>query len=67
MERLTGDVRGLVGTQKQHGCCDVNGFAEFILPSRSFKFRVDGAADQKWSGEVAITAGQETTVEISLE
>lgn len=43
------------------------GKAEFILPSRSFKFRVDQGADQVWSDAVTIPSGADIGVTVNLD
>jgi RHS repeat-associated protein len=46
---------------------DASGEAEFVLPDRSFKFRVDQAGTQYWSGVVNIIAGEENPVDLDLD
>ena len=45
---------------------DSLGIARFILPDRSFKFRVDEGGNQYWSQVVEITAGVINSLEIDL-
>ena len=46
---------------------DDYGEVELLLPERSFKFRVDQAGKQYWSGVVNIIAGEENPVELDLD
>ncbi|CAB1063454.1 Flagellar hook-length control protein FliK [Olavius sp. associated proteobacterium Delta 1] len=43
------------------------GAAEFLLPNRTYKFRVDENGDQVWSESVDILSGIENAVEIDLD
>ena len=43
------------------------GKAEFILPNRSFKFRVDQGADQVWSDAVTVPSGAGIGVTVNLD
>ena len=45
---------------------DVTGEVEFLLPDRSFKFRVDEGGSQYWSPVIEITAGVVNNIEIDL-
>ena len=45
---------------------DVTGEVEFLLPDRSFKFRVDEGGNQYWSPMIEITASVVNPVEIDL-
>ncbi len=45
---------------------DANGHAEFLLPDRTFKFRVDQGGEQHWSPVVDITAGVVNDVEMGV-
>ncbi|MGW8186218.1 MAG: chitobiase/beta-hexosaminidase C-terminal domain-containing protein, partial [Desulfobacterales bacterium] len=44
-----------------------DGRAEFILPSRTFKFRLNEGADQVWSDVVAVPAGASIEVPVNLD
>lgn len=46
---------------------EADGRAEFILPSRTFKFRVNEGADQIWSDVVALPSGETIEVTVNLE
>ena len=46
---------------------DADGRAEFILPSRTFKFRVNEGADQIWSDIVTVPAGADVEVTVNLD
>ncbi|MGB5422914.1 MAG: hypothetical protein WBN03_12185, partial [Desulfobacterales bacterium] len=46
---------------------EADGRAEFILPSRAFKFRVNEGADQVWSEIVAVPAGTSVEETVNLE
>jgi hypothetical protein len=46
---------------------EADGKAEFILPSRPFKFRVNEGADQIWSDVVALPSGETIEVTVNLE
>ena len=46
---------------------DANGRAEFILPDRSFKFRVDDKGEQYWSDVVQIQAVEVNAVEVNFD
>jgi RHS repeat-associated protein len=46
---------------------DASGEVEFVLPDRSFKFRVDQAGKQYWSGVINIIAGEENPVDLDLD
>ncbi len=46
---------------------DASGQAEFVLPDRAFKFRVDEGGHQYWSGVVNVIAGEENAVELDLD
>jgi len=46
---------------------DEYGHAVFLIPSRSYKFRVDYEGTQYWSGVVNVIAHEETDVELPLE
>jgi hypothetical protein len=46
---------------------DTSGRAEFILPDRSFKFRVDDDGEQYWSEVVQIRAGEVYALEVDLD
>ena len=46
---------------------DVNGIAEFLIPSGSYKFRADEGVDQIWSGVIEITDDIENNIEIDLD
>jgi len=44
---------------------NTDGKAEFLLPNRSYKFRVDEGGAQHWSAVTTITAGQVNLVEVT--
>jgi YD repeat-containing protein len=44
---------------------DAAGRAEFLLPDRAYKFRVDEGGTQHWSAVTTITAGQVNPVEVT--
>ena len=46
---------------------DALGRAEFVLPDRPFKFRVDQGGDQKWSPVIDIVGGEVSSVEVDLD
>lgn len=46
---------------------DTEGRAEFLLPNKSYKFRVDEGGTQHWSAVITITAGQVNPVEVNWE
>ena len=46
---------------------DASGEAEFVLPDRSFKFRVDQGGKQYWSALINIIAWEENPVELDLD
>jgi hypothetical protein len=46
---------------------DTEGKAEFLLPSRSYKFRVDERGAQHWSGKAAITEGQVNPIAVDWD
>ena len=46
---------------------EADGRTEFILPSRTFKFRVNEGADQVWSDVVNVPAGADVEVPVNLE
>jgi len=46
---------------------DAHGEVEFLLPDRSFKFRVDQGGKQYWSGAVPIISGGENLIELDLD
>ena len=46
---------------------EVDGRAEFILPNRAFKFRVNEGADQVWSDIVAVPAGTSVEETVNLD
>jgi len=46
---------------------DSNGMAEFILPDRPYKFRVDEDGQQYWSPVYNIIAGQQTSVDMDID
>jgi hypothetical protein len=44
-----------------------SGRAEFILPDRAFKFRLDENGEQHWTPLIQINAGEVGTVEVDLD
>ncbi|MFH1079066.1 MAG: carboxypeptidase regulatory-like domain-containing protein [Pseudomonadota bacterium] len=46
---------------------NIEGKAEFVLPAKSYKFRVDEGGSQHWSAVTAITAGQVNPVEVNWD
>ena len=46
---------------------EADGRAEFVLPSRTFKFRVNEGADQVWSNVVSVPAGADVEVTVNLD
>jgi hypothetical protein len=46
---------------------DPSGRAEFILPAGSYKFRTDYEGHQYWTSVVIVTAGVESTVNVTVE
>jgi Chitobiase/beta-hexosaminidase C-terminal domain/Putative Ig domain len=46
---------------------EADGRTEFVLPSRTFKFRVNEGADQAWSDVVAVPARADIEVTVNLE
>ncbi|MGA8241866.1 MAG: chitobiase/beta-hexosaminidase C-terminal domain-containing protein [Desulfobacterales bacterium] len=44
-----------------------DGRAEFVLPSRTFKFRVNEGADQVWSDVVTVQAGASVEATVNLD
>ena len=46
---------------------EADGRAEFILPSRTFKFRVNEGADQVWSDVVTVPAGASVEATVNLD
>jgi hypothetical protein len=46
---------------------DASGIAEFVLPNRSFKFRMDHGGAQYWTEVVQIRAGEVHTLEVDLD
>ena len=46
---------------------EADGRAEFILPIRTFKFRVNEGADQIWSDVVTVPTGAEVEATVSLD
>jgi hypothetical protein len=46
---------------------ETDGRAEFVLPSRPFRFRVNEGADQVWTGVVAVPAGVDVEVTVNLD
>jgi hypothetical protein len=46
---------------------DPSGRAEFILPAGSYKFRTDYEGHQYWTSVVTVTAGVESTVNVTVE
>jgi YD repeat-containing protein len=46
---------------------NAEGKAEFLLPNKSYKFRVDAGGAQHWSAVMAITAGQVNPVEVNWD
>ena len=57
----SGAYLGRVGTTA------FDGKAEFILPNRAFKFRVDKGAEQVWSDVVNVPAGASADVAVDLD
>jgi hypothetical protein len=47
------------------GATNAEGKAEFLLPNRSYKFRVDQGGAQYWSAVTAIIEGQINPVEVN--
>ena len=46
---------------------DANGVAEFLLPDRQYKFRVDHEGTQYWSEVITIIPHEENNIEIDLD
>lgn len=46
---------------------DIDGIADFVLPNRSFKFRIDYAGQQKWTPVFTVLEGQDQDVEVNLD
>lgn len=46
---------------------DENGHAEFLIPAKSYKFRVDYDGIQYWSNVINVIAHEETDVELPLD
>jgi hypothetical protein len=46
---------------------NVSGHAEFILPDRAFKFRLDENGEQHWTPIIQVHAGETSTVEVDLD
>jgi YD repeat-containing protein len=46
---------------------DAEGMAEFLLPNRSYKFRVDEGGAQRWSAVTAITEGQVNPIAVNWD
>ena len=46
---------------------ETDGRAEFVLPSRTFKFRVNEGADQVWSNVVSVPAGADVEATVNLD
>jgi YD repeat-containing protein len=48
-----------------NGTTNTDGNVEFLLPNRSYKFRVDAGGVQYWSAVTAITEGQVNLIEVN--
>jgi hypothetical protein len=46
---------------------DPTGIAEFVLPDRAYKFRIDENGEQLWTPLIQIHAGEETLIDIDLD
>lgn len=46
---------------------NADGIAEFLLPGKACKFRVDSGGAQHWSAVITITAGQVNSIEVTWE
>ena len=46
---------------------DAFGKAEFLLPDRPYKFRIDEGGNQYWTSVINIVAGQVNLVEVNLD
>lgn len=46
---------------------DSSGRAEFLLPDRPYKFRIDEGGSQYWTSVTNIVAGQANLVEVNLD
>jgi hypothetical protein len=46
---------------------NASGHAEFILPDRAFKFRLDEIGEQHWTPIIQVHAGETSTVEIDMD
>ena len=46
---------------------DANGVAEFLLPDRQYKFRVDHEGTQYWSEVITVIAHQQNNIELNLD
>ena len=44
-----------------------SGQAEFILPDRAFKFRLDENSERHWTPIIQVHAGETSTVEVDLD
>ena len=47
-----------------HGTTNIDGTVEFLLPNRSYKFRIDEGGAQYWSPVTTITAGQANPIAV---
>jgi hypothetical protein len=44
-----------------------SGIAEFVLPDRAFKFRIDENGEQHWTPLIQIHAGQQSLIDVDLD
>ncbi len=45
---------------------DSSGIAEFVLPDRNFKFRIDEGGSQYWTGAITVLPGQTNVINLDL-
>jgi hypothetical protein len=46
---------------------NLTGIAEFVLPDRAFKFRIDENGEQHWTPLIQIHAGQQSMIDFDLD